>query len=255
MSIVDAPFVGVAVPEIFSPISKAYWQTDASVEDIAGRFSLKSVKEATKRSGPARLLGVCCKHCHKDLVVKNRAEAIMELSVSRNSSDKYQKVECSPCRRLNRERRQIERYRARMGELAAVKPPRAKAEAKAANAPSASKKEEFYASWEWRTVRMEVLKEQGRACQCCGSEPGMKTAAGAPVRICVDHIKPLSKFWHLRLDKSNLQILCDECNQGKGNWDQTDFRLPAAPDEWIVEDDISKELRDQLTDHTTGTLQ
>lgn len=121
--------------------------------------------------------------------------------------------------------------------------------------PSVTSKNEFYASWEWRTLRMEVLKEQGRACQCCGAEPGMKTAAGDPVRICVDHIKPLSKFWHLRLDKNNLQVLCDECNQGKGNWDQTDFRQPAAPDEWVIEDhEMDRAIVDQLSYHG-GTIQ
>lgn len=122
--------------------------------------------------------------------------------------------------------------------------------------PSAATKDQFYKSWEWRTIRMEVLTQHGRACQCCGAEPGMKTAAGEPVRICVDHIKPLSKFWHLRLDRSNLQVLCDECNQGKGAWDQTDFRKPEAPDEWVIEDaEISNAILHQLTDPTTGRLQ
>jgi 5-methylcytosine-specific restriction endonuclease McrA len=124
------------------------------------------------------------------------------------------------------------------------------------SAPNTASKEAFYKSWEWRTLRMEVLKEHGRACQCCGAAPGMKAASGDPVRICVDHIKPLSKFWEMRLDRSNLQILCDECNQGKGNWDQTDFRTPVAPDEWIVEDDgIDDALIHQLTDPGTGRLQ
>lgn len=89
--------------------------------------------------------------------------------------------------------------------------------------PSAVKKE-FYRSWEWRTLRMEVLKERGRRCECCGSSPTDVDMAGKPVKICVDHIKSLSKHWHLRLEKTNLQILCDECNQGKGAWDETDWR-------------------------------
>jgi len=128
--------------------------------------------------------------------------------------------------------------------------------ARAAKAPTVATKDAFYKSWEWRTLRMEVLKEHGHACQCCGAEPGMKTASGDPVRICVDHIKPLSKFWHLRLDRTNLQVLCDECNQGKGAWDQTDFRKPEAPDEWIIEDDgIDQAILHQLTDPTTGRLQ
>jgi hypothetical protein len=102
--------------------------------------------------------------------------------------------------------------------------------------PSVAAKDEFYQSWEWRTLRMEAIKEHGRSCQCCGATPGMKDASGNPVRICVDHIKPISKYWHLRLDRSNLQILCDECNMGKGNWDETDFRPVEGPDEWIIDD-------------------
>lgn len=86
----------------------------------------------------------------------------------------------------------------------------------------------FYASWEWRTLRMEILKQYGHRCQSCGATTKDKTVSGAPVRIVVDHIKPLSKFWDLRLDRNNLQVLCDECNQGKGAWDQTDYR-PADP--------------------------
>lgn len=90
--------------------------------------------------------------------------------------------------------------------------------------PSKAEKTAFYESWEWREKRMEVLCEMGKECQCCGATPGMVTPAGKPVRICVDHIRPISKYWHLRLEKKNLQILCDECNQGKGAWDETDHR-------------------------------
>lgn len=82
----------------------------------------------------------------------------------------------------------------------------------------------FYESWEWRTLRKQVLNEQGYACQCCGSAPGDKMVSGANVRVVVDHIRPLSKYWNLRLDRNNLQVLCDECNQGKGAWDETDHR-------------------------------
>lgn len=87
-------------------------------------------------------------------------------------------------------------------------------------------REDFYRSWDWRTLRMKVIKRYGRRCQCCGSTPADKDSAGNPVRIVVDHIKPLSKYWQLRLVPSNLQILCDECNQGKGAWDETDHRSP-----------------------------
>jgi 5-methylcytosine-specific restriction endonuclease McrA len=90
--------------------------------------------------------------------------------------------------------------------------------------PSADEKVKFYKSWEWRRLRMEVLKLQGRTCNCCGATPKDTDMAGKPVKIVVDHIKPISKFWGMRLQRGNLQVLCDECNQGKGNWDNSDFR-------------------------------
>lgn len=76
----------------------------------------------------------------------------------------------------------------------------------------------FLASYEWRKLRMVVLKKRGARCECCGSTP----ADG--VRMHVDHIKPRRKFPELALTESNLQILCEVCNHGKGSWDQTDWR-------------------------------
>jgi len=77
---------------------------------------------------------------------------------------------------------------------------------------------EFLSTYEWRKVRMEALKKYGPVCQCCGATP----ATGAVMNV--DHIKPRKLFPSLALDVKNLQILCHECNHGKGNWDQTDWR-------------------------------
>lgn len=85
-------------------------------------------------------------------------------------------------------------------------------------------KKKFYASWEWRTLRMKIIQKHGRLCCCCGAAVGQTTLDGRPVKIVVDHIKPISKHWDLRLDPDNLQVLCDECNMGKGAWDETDWR-------------------------------
>ena len=98
-------------------------------------------------------------------------------------------------------------------------------------APSVSLKQAFYESWEWATLRMKVLKANGGWCECCGSSVGDTTVGGDPVRLQVDHIKPISKFWELRLEASNLQVLCAECNRGKGAWDATDWRGHAQPQE------------------------
>lgn len=76
----------------------------------------------------------------------------------------------------------------------------------------------FLESYEWRRLRMEAIKKHGARCQCCGATP----ADG--IRINVDHIKPRKLFPQLALSLDNLQILCGECNHGKGNWDMTDWR-------------------------------
>lgn len=86
----------------------------------------------------------------------------------------------------------------------------------------------FLESYEWRRVRMVALKRAGARCECCGATP----ADG--VRMHVDHIKPRRVYPELALDPDNLQVLCEVCNHGKGNWDETDWRqkeeAPAAPE-------------------------
>ena len=76
----------------------------------------------------------------------------------------------------------------------------------------------FLLSYEWRKLRMQALIKHGRRCQCCGATP----ATGAVMNV--DHIKPRKLFPSLSLDINNLQVLCNECNHGKGNWDSTDWR-------------------------------
>ena len=92
-----------------------------------------------------------------------------------------------------------------------------KREKRLASKPSVMK-DEFLDSYEWRKIRMVALKKYGRKCQCCGATP----ATGAIMNV--DHIKPRRIYPELALDIDNLQILCHECNHGKGNWDMTDWR-------------------------------
>ena len=96
---------------------------------------------------------------------------------------------------------------------------------------SAAEREDFYKTWEWKKLRYSVIQEFGPVCMCCGARKGDKTPHGEDVRIVVDHIKPISKFWHLRLDRKNLQVLCDDCNMGKSNTDYTDFRRETVEEE------------------------
>jgi 5-methylcytosine-specific restriction endonuclease McrA len=82
----------------------------------------------------------------------------------------------------------------------------------------------FLESYEWRRVRMVALKRYGPRCQCCGATP----ADGAVMHV--DHIKPRRLLPALALEVENLQILCHECNHGKGNWDMTDWREAPEPE-------------------------
>lgn len=93
----------------------------------------------------------------------------------------------------------------------------------------AAKRQAFYDSWEWKKARYDVLKQHGPTCMLCGSGRTHMDLEGRPVRIVVDHIKPLYKHWELRLDQSNLQVLCYDCNKGKGAWDETDYRAKPLP--------------------------
>jgi len=84
---------------------------------------------------------------------------------------------------------------------------------------------DFLNCFQWRKVRIEAIKKYGASCQCCGA------SVKDGIKINVDHIKPRKEFPNLALSISNLQILCNECNYGKGNWDKTDWR----PKQIIVE--------------------
>lgn len=73
----------------------------------------------------------------------------------------------------------------------------------------------FYVSEDWLKLKYKVFKTYGKECMCCGRTEG---------NMHVDHIKPRSKYPQLSLDFNNLQVLCYDCNIGKGNWDETDWR-------------------------------
>lgn len=80
---------------------------------------------------------------------------------------------------------------------------------------------DFYRSREWREVRYDALLMHGGACQCCGATP-----SDGP-KLHVDHIVPRSVAPELALDIENLQVLCEDCNLGKGARDATDWRESA----------------------------
>lgn len=73
----------------------------------------------------------------------------------------------------------------------------------------------FYYSQEWNELRKAVLRTYGCVCMKCGASNTV---------MQVDHIKPRSKYPELAWNFDNLQVLCKECNQRKGNKHSTDYR-------------------------------
>jgi 5-methylcytosine-specific restriction endonuclease McrA len=87
--------------------------------------------------------------------------------------------------------------------------------------PTKIKKEvsdKFYSSRDWRELRYLALRNTDGRCMCCGA------SQKDGIQLHVDHIKPRSKYPELQLSLSNLQVLCQDCNLGKSNWDDTDWR-------------------------------
>lgn len=80
----------------------------------------------------------------------------------------------------------------------------------------------FYTSMPWIRLRYQALEIYGKRCMACGSSDG---------KMHVDHIKPRRMFPELELEFNNLQILCEDCNIGKGSWDQTDWRPKIEPNQ------------------------
>lgn len=76
----------------------------------------------------------------------------------------------------------------------------------------------FFEGRAWKELRYKALQVCGGKCQACGA-----SARDGSI-LHVDHVKPRYKFPKLELELSNLQVLCADCNIGKGAWDETDWR-------------------------------
>lgn len=96
-----------------------------------------------------------------------------------------------------------------------IKVLKSKLESGVKNISSEKKETSFYESRAWQKLRYKVLGTYGRKCMSCNT---------TDARFHIDHIKPRSKYPHLELDIDNLQVLCEACNLGKSNLDETDFR-------------------------------
>jgi len=104
----------------------------------------------------------------------------------------------------------------------------------------------FYMSDEWRKLRYRVIRKYKATCMACG-----RNYKEHAVVIHVDHIKPRSKYPKLELDFNNLQVLCECCNLGKSNTDETDWRATKEQEkerQLIKEIDIATALDDECID-------
>ena len=68
----------------------------------------------------------------------------------------------------------------------------------------------FYRSQKWRNLRLKALAKSN-ICTGCGRSPK------DGVVLHVDHVLPRSIYPEYALVLGNLQILCEDCNLGKGN--------------------------------------
>ena len=98
-------------------------------------------------------------------------------------------------------------------------------------------REAFYKTEQWIIMRNNFMNDKNTVmkCACCGaipdsdykkveidmnrpqSEKDMLHHEFQANRLVVDHKLPIKHFWHLRLEPSNLQMLCGLCNKEKLN--------------------------------------
>lgn len=95
---------------------------------------------------------------------------------------------------------------------------------------------------EWLYVRLLVLNLVGKECMCCGAKTGDAV-------VTVDHVKPRSKFPTLALSPSNLQVLCRECNAGKGDHSEMDYRTPEQVEQLV---DLQRRMAEQEISFSAG---
>ena len=72
---------------------------------------------------------------------------------------------------------------------------------------------------EWARLRYDFMRDHAGLCQCCGR------GAANRLKLNVDHIFPRKTHPQFALTYANLQMLCGDCNKGKGNRDRTDWRF------------------------------
>ena len=73
--------------------------------------------------------------------------------------------------------------------------------------------QQFYVSSEWKTFRKNWIKNfGGDECEKCGT-----ALAKGSFNYTLDHIVPLTVAPHLRLEDTNIVVMCRSCNSRKNN--------------------------------------
>jgi 5-methylcytosine-specific restriction endonuclease McrA len=80
-----------------------------------------------------------------------------------------------------------------------------------------ARSKDFYKSQRWKNLRIQAL-DKYRACLACGKGPK------DGVVLHVDHVFSRTIYPEYALNINNLQVLCEDCNLGKGNVATYDFR-------------------------------
>jgi 5-methylcytosine-specific restriction endonuclease McrA len=94
---------------------------------------------------------------------------------------------------------------------------------RAAKREQFDKYKRFYSSRAFRAAayRFKAAQPKPLRCACCGAD-------STQTRIVCDHIVPIKDKdgigWSRRLDVTNFQLLCTDCNLAKASTDQTDWR-------------------------------
>lgn len=116
------------------------------------------------------------------------------------------------------------RFKRRLEPLHTNPPQRKERKPKTAKKPK-RKRDPFYASYEWKTLRYDVLKESDGRCALCGrNKKDYSIDLITKLNLTVDHIVSRHIDQSRELDRDNLQILCSDCHEAKKVEDCTDFR-------------------------------
>lgn len=163
---------------------------------------------------------LCSEECREALKVKHAGyEEMLQRIDERNREEARIKNEK---RRILNEKRIEKRAAKKRSRAERAETLKKKVMAQAAQIRSLkqSKPTDFYSTREWQELRYRAIRTHGRVCMCCRTTEG---------QMHVDHIKPRSKFPNLELCFENLQVLCRDCNLGKSNKDETDWRSNTRP--------------------------